>query len=458
MRRAVQGQAPPRVLTREESEALARRVLGLVSAPKAEVELHSTAVAKSAFALGDAYQASGKETVTVMLRVRFDDGTGAGVATNRVDEAGLKALVADAEAAAREQRVTEEGGSSLFLGPQTYPEPPQLFFDDVAAAMTAGADGAAFRAATDATEGAGLIGAGDVLFELVSRAVLNRAGLWAYERRTYGEFSLTARTKNGTGSGWAWSGYEDWARVKLADVIAQAVDLGQRSANPVAVEPGRYTVILEPAAVAPLVKETADRWSARAADQGSSVFSKQPLGTNKIGLQMMDPRLQMGSDPWDPERPSPTITSYWTPIPNRVVWFADGVLRNLEYDFWYAQDRGRQPVINPGGARLFATGPTQTLEEMIASTKRGIWVHRLSHIAIMNERTLLLSGTTRDGTFLIENGKVTKAIKNFRFTESPFFVLNKLEAAGEPVRASREIVAPRLKVRDFDFTSLTDAV
>lgn len=76
----------------------------------------------------------------------------------------------------------------------------------------------------------------------------------------------------------------------------------------------------------------------------------------------------------------------------------------------------------------------------------------------MDRLTLLLTGATRDGTFLIENGKITKPIKNFRFTESPFFVLNKLDAFGEPVRASRDVVCPRLKVRDFNFTSLTDAI
>jgi predicted Zn-dependent protease len=166
----------------------------------------------------------------------------------------------------------------------------------------------------------------------------------------------------------------------------------------------------------------------------------------------------MVSSPWDPDKPTSTIGQLWNPIPAAVTWFEAGVLRNLAYDEDYAREKNREVVINPGGVRLEATGPATTLEDMIASTRRGVWVNRLSHVALMNQRTLLLSGTTRDGTFLIENGRITKPIKNFRFTESPFFVLNQLDAWSEPVRAARPIVAPRLKLRDFNFTSLTDAV
>jgi predicted Zn-dependent protease len=323
--------------------------------------------------------------------------------------------------------------------------------------MRADTRAAVFRAAIDATEGAGLVGAGDAAFELRARAIMNTAGLSAYTSGTYAEFSLTARTKNGLGSGWAWSGYEDWSRVNAATVVASAVDLAQRSADPVGIEPGRYTVILEPAAVAALIEGILQWWDARFADGGATIYAKDPLGTNKIGLQMMDQRLWLVADPWDPDKPTSPIGRYGESY-TKVVWFERGVLQNLEYDPYYAKAKGRETVLDPGGARLYAEGPTQSLEEMIASTRRGLWVSRLSGVFLMNLRTMLFTGTTRDGTFLIENGKITKAVKNFRFTESPFFVLNKLEAGGEPVRASRNIVAPRLKLRDFDFTSLTDAV
>jgi predicted Zn-dependent protease len=389
-----------------------------------------------------------------MLSVEIG-GRHANVQTNQIDEAGLAALVREAEAAARQDPTPEPWRLSP---PQQFAEGPQIYFASTTEAMAPEPQAAIAHQAIEAAERAGLIAAGDLRLTAMSRSVLNTAGLSGYERSTYGDFSLTARTKDGTGSGWAWSGYEDWSRVNPQAVITRAVDLAQRSAKPVAVEPGRYTVILEPAAVAALLEPILPWWPARYADQGASVFAKEPRGTNKIGLQMMDRRLGMVSSPWDPERPASNIGAGWSPIPGPVPWFEAGILKNLEYDPRYAEQNGVAPVIDPRGVRLTAEGPGQSVEELIASTKRGVWVTRLSHVSVMNQRTLLLTGTTRDGTFLIENGKVTKPIKNFRFTESPFFVLNQLEGWGEPVRASRLVVCPRLKLRDFSFTSLTEAV
>jgi predicted Zn-dependent protease len=311
-----------------------------------------------------------------------------------------------------------------------------------------------FDQALAATEAAGLVGAGDITLSASSRLLTNIAGFAAYTHRTYGEFTLTARTTDGLGSGWGWSGFEDWARVDAEAVITRAVDLARRSAKPVAVEPGRYTVILEPTAVAPLLLSI--DWGGPNADAGMSVFSKEPVGTTKLGLQVVDSRVSMVSDPWDPELPESTVHEDGYPV-SRMVRIEAGILKALVYGE-AARRKGLEPIYPPQGLRLAVKGPATSLEEMIATTKRGIWVNRLSGAGILNPRTHLLTGTTRDGTFLIENGKITKAVKNLRYTESPFFILNKLEAWGEPVRAHEGIVAPRLKVRDFDFTGLTDAI
>jgi len=457
----------PSLLSPEECKQLAERVLGMVTASQAQVEISDGEHSSTEFARGDSHMASEIGAPSARLRVEPGAGRAAEGSTSELDEEGLRTLVREVEALAGERRMpevqqAEQSSDNELLGPQVYPDGPATFFDASITAMAGEIQADVLRRALHATEAAGLVGAGAPVVDSSVRAVLNTRGLWAYERSTWSEFSLTARTKDGTGSGWAWGGYEDWRRIDVPAIITRAVDLAQRSAKPVAVEPGRYTVILEPAAVAeliaPIIFWTTLYWSAQAADDGFTVFSNAPLGTNKIGLQMIDRRLKMVSDPWDPERPASMMTPDWQPIPGSVTWFERGVLRNLDYPPAYARQKGRTPVLNPGGVRLVAEGPPQTLEEMIASTKRGIWVNRLSNVDIMNRRTVLLTGTTRDGTFLIENGKITKPIKNLRFTDSPFFALNQLEAWGEPVRASRHVVAPRLKLRDFNFTSVTDAV
>ena len=457
------GVAVTTTLTRQESEEVARRVLGMTSGAQAQVQVGSSTSASLQFARGDTHMATENVGVSVRFEVEMGDRHASGT-TNQLDDASLQALVTEVEALAREKRTPGKWTDKdipPILPPQEYAEGAQIFFPVNVDAMQGEAQAEIFRRATEAAEAKGLISAGDLSLSASTRSVLNSKGLWAYERSSYGEFSLTARTKDGRGSGWGWSGYEDWGRVNVDGVIRRAVSLAAQSANPVAVEPGRYTVILEPTAVAelihPIIQISTRFWSAQWADAGGTVFSKEPLGTNKIGLQMMDRRLGMISDPWDPERPASPISGDWRPLVP-VPWFQEGILRHLAHDPRYAQAKKTEPVYNPGGARLTAQGPTQTLEEMIASTKRGVWVHRLSHVVPMHLRTLLLTGTTRDGMFLIEDGKVSKAIKNFRFTESPFFVFNQLEAWGEPVRASSQVVAPRLKLRDFNFTSLTDAV
>jgi predicted Zn-dependent protease len=149
----------------------------------------------------------------------------------------------------------------------------------------------------------------------------------------------------------------------------------------------------------------------------------------------------------------------------RVVWIQDGVLQNLNYDRYWAQHSGKQPSNAPFRS-LKLSGGTTSIPEMVANTDRGILVTRFWYIRPVDPRTLLFTGLTRDGTFLIENGKVTHSIKNFRYNDSPLFMLNNVEAMGAPVRVSASedsspgaaITMPPLKLHDFSFPSLSDAV
>jgi predicted Zn-dependent protease len=142
----------------------------------------------------------------------------------------------------------------------------------------------------------------------------------------------------------------------------------------------------------------------------------------------------------------------------------NGVVKNLNYDRYWAQKKGVSPTASGGSLKM--SGGSSTMEEMIASTPRGLLVTRFWYLRPVDQRTILYTGRTRDGTFLIENGKITRAVKNLRFNDSPVFMLNNLESLGVPTRVSasedggpgQAVVVPPIKVRDFNFTSLSDAV
>ena len=146
-----------------------------------------------------------------------------------------------------------------------------------------------------------------------------------------------------------------------------------------------------------------------------------------------------------------------------MTWVENGVLRNLIYNRFWAQRNNVQPTGFPGAYRM--TGGNTSIEEMIRTTDRGLLVTRLWYIRPVDPRTILFTGLTRDGTFLIENGRITTAVKNLRWNESPVFMLNNIEAMSEPVRvnasedgAGGSVMVPAVKSRDFTFTSLSDAV
>ncbi len=287
----------------------------------------------------------------------------------------------------------------------------------------------------------------------------NNAGMFQYHRGTKANYTLTVRTADGTGSGWAGAEEPKFSTIDFAKIGERAIEKAELSRNPVAIEPGRYTVILEPQAVGDLVSLVAFYADARAADEGRSPFVKQG-GGNKIGEKIADARVSLYSDPYDPKILCDPFDGEGFPLTRRN-WIDKGVLTEMQYGRFWAKKQGKQPT---GGANnIVLAGGDTSREQMIAGTQRGILVSRLWYLREVDPRTLLYTGLTRDGTFLIENGKITKSIKNMRFNESPLFMLNNLDALGPQERVAGiealiPCVMPLLKARDFNFTSLSDAV
>ncbi|HEX2203226.1 MAG TPA: TldD/PmbA family protein [Longimicrobium sp.] len=449
--------ADKKFFTREESEALSSKVLGFTTADEARVNLNSQTTGNTRFARNQISTAGDTYDATLNVTVAFGKKT-ASATTNRFDDASLRQVVQTAERLAR--LVPEDPEYLGELGPQQYVEARGYF--ESTANLTPEQRAAAVNAITGPSERAGLLSTGYLDVQTGASSVATKKGLFAYETATNLNLTTTIRTADGTGSGWAGVGENDWTRINPADLAQRAIRKAELSRNPKAVEPGKWTVILEPTAVSNIVRLMTFAFDARQADEGRSFFSKQG-GGNKIGEKFLDERITVTSDPMDPQAPDSAFN--FVGLPNkRMVWVENGVLRNLAYSRFWAQKQQREPTGFASGFRM--TGGNASMDEMIRSTERGLLVTRFWYIRPVDPRTILWTGLTRDGTFLIENGRITSAVKNLRWNESPVFMLNNIEMMSAPVRVSASesgevdgpVIVPAIKARDFTFTSLSDAV
>ena len=443
------------VLTREQAQALVERVVKMSQADTITVSIFGGHVTNVRFAANQMSTAGGVADFQISVESAFGRKHAAVVTNDTSDEALLR-TVRQSEALAK--LAPDDPESMPPLGPQQY-RPVEAFVTATANVTAEERARAALTALDPARKSGDLNAAGFLQINAGSNAIGNSKGLFAYHRGTSANYTVTVRTKDGTGSGWAGAEHPDWRQVNVAEVSGRAIQKARDSRNPVAVEPGRYTVILEPQAVGDLVQLIAFYLNARSADEGRSPFTK-PGGGNKIGEKVIDSRLSLIADPYDPTVLAQPYDFEGLPLA-RQVFIENGVLKQLYYTRFWAQKNNKQATGAPTSVIL--TGGTTSVEEMIRDTPRGILVTRLWYLREVDPRTILYTGLTRDGTFLIENGKISKPVKNFRFNDSPLFMLNNLEAVGRPVRLSGTesggaVIMPPVKVRDFNFTSLSDAV
>lgn len=446
-------------MTREQARALIDRVLKLSRAEGARVNISASEEKNVRFADNRITTSGSAADVTVRIFSNFGN-RGATASGNDLSEAGLEQVVRQSETLAR--LAPENPEAMPLLGPQTHEEVGAWF----GATANVSAEARARAAATmiSAAQRAGDLQAAGILIATTGvQAVGNSAGLFAYHPSTFVDFTTTVRTRDGTGSGWAGVNHPDWTKIDFRATSERAAAKARLSRNPTAIEPGRYTVILEPQAAGDLVSLMAGALDARSAEEGRSAFSKRGGGT-RLGERIVDERVTLLSDPAHPAILGAPFSDEGQPLQRRA-WIENGVLANLAYSRYWAQRKGVAPTGSPQSLLLASAGPgaqpAQSLDAIIASTERAVLVTRFWYIRPVNPRTLLFTGLTRDGTFLVENGRIARSLKNMRFNESPLFMLDKLEAIGSPVRLSGDsggVVMPALRVRDFHFTSLSDAV
>src|SRR6476660_4874258 len=443
------------VMGREQAQALIEKVAKMSKADDIQINVNSGYQADVRFAANQMSTAGGVINSQIVVQSTIGKKHAAAV-TNDLSDDSLRRTVDQSEALAK--LAPDDPETMPGLGPQQY-VPVNGYFSSTADLSPSDRARAALTALEPARKAGDLKAAGFIIANSGANALGNGKGLFAYNRATTANYTLTVRTDDGTGSGWAGAEHPDWKQIDFPGLATHAIDKARLSRNPVAIEPGKYTVILEPQAVGDLVQLMAFSLGARQADEGRSAFAK-PGGGNKIGDQIVDKRVTIFSDPQDPQLLAQPYDGQGLPL-SRQVWVENGVLKQLFYTRFWAQKQGKQPTGFPSSIKMM--GGTTSMDDMIKSTPRGVLVTRLWYLRQVDPRTILFTGLTRDGTFLIENGKISKAIKNFRFNESPLFLLGNMEAIGPTVRiagseAGGAVVMPAIKAKDFNFTSLSDAV
>ncbi|TYZ09263.1 TldD/PmbA family protein [Hymenobacter lutimineralis] len=442
------------ILSKDEAQNILKKVLSFSTADECEATLNGTNGGNVRSARNAISTSGALDNVSLAVESRF--GKRSGVATcNEFDDATLRRCVQRAEEIAR--LAPENPDYVPLLGPQHYLASP-LSFTQSTAGITPDYRAQQMAATLQLCEQRKLSSAAFLEDSAGFVAKRNNKGLEAYQQATDLTFSITVRTPDGTGSGYATADYNDASKFDAARLAKTAADKAAMSRQAKALEPGKYTVILEPAALvansdASLLGAMMSAMDARSADEGRSFLSKKG-GGNKKGEKLFDERVTIYSDPTHPEIADLTFAGDGRPR-QKTIWVEKGVVKNLYSSRFWAQKQGIPDLPPPGG--FIMEGGTQSLEEMIKGTAKGILVTRLWYIRPVDPQTLLYTGLTRDGTFYIENGKIKHPIKNFRFNESPIIMLNNLEALGKPQRVAGNLVPP-LKIRDFTFTSLSDAV
>jgi predicted Zn-dependent protease len=454
-------------LTAKEARALCDRVLAFSRAEECEVTLEAGASAHTRFAASDVTTAGSATTLAVTVTSRGNKRT-ASVTTGETDPASLERAVRRSEEILA--LVPESPEWVPGLGAQTYPEIPAYDAATAAAGPEARRDGAG--AAVEAARAAGLSASGFFSTDVAAAAIANRKGLFGYQSSTETSFSTTMRTTDGTGSGWAGRTATRLADLRPKEIAASAAKKALASAKPRDLDPGHYTVILEPQAVADLLGTMLGGLSARAADEGRSVFSK-PGGGNRLGEKVCAETVTLRSDPFDARVPGrPWIAAsggggggggafFGLGAQNqglpaaKVTWIERGTLKTLSVDRYWASKTKAAAVPFPGS--LILEGGNGTLDDLVAGCDRGLLVTRFWYIRTLNPQTLQQTGLTRDGVWLVEKGKIVSPVNNFRFNDGPAALLRNVEAMSASVRAGRMVV-PAIRARDFNMASRSDAV
>ena len=458
------------MLNHDKAQSIFNRIRKFATASEVEVIFSSNNSSLTRFANNTIHQNVAELNEFASIRVAFDGKT-ARATTNRFDDESLKRAVLSAESIARVQEPNTD------LLPLASPEEsrldasvPQRWFEQTAAITPADRAEAVGKIVSVAKK-SGLVTAGIYSSSESAEAVINSKGLATFHRQTSAEVSITMLADDS--SGWQKSNSPDVKTldpVRLAEIAAHK---GKESHSPKELPPGKYTVILEPAAVLDMVVFMF--WDFG----GMAILDQRSFLNNRIGTRLFGENITIVDDACHPLQSGPVndgegvgrkkVTLVDKGVVKRVVYARGTAARMRNSEFAGAvgeiavtghglplpNEIGEVPI----NIVFLTSRGEQTVDQMIAGTERGILVTRLWYIREVDPYEKMLTGMTRDGTFLIEDGKVKHGIRNFRFNQSIIDMLSNVEAMSHAVRASGEesfdMVVPAMKVRGFNFTEVT---
>ncbi|MEJ7623099.1 MAG: TldD/PmbA family protein [Pyrinomonadaceae bacterium] len=446
------------LLTEQEVRAVTARILSMVKADDASASVGSSRQSHLRFASNNVLTSGTREGRNASVTVWIGGRRGS-ASTNDLDDASLQAMVAQAEKIARTAPVDREYVPTL--GKQVYKQ--SSGYVEATANLSLTERAKQIGAIIAECEKNKVIGAGFHSASAQAGGSATKNGNFEFERTTGVGISVTARTRDDQSSGYFLRSHHDIAKLDTMRVARESIRKAIEGQNAKTIEPGVYTVILEPQAVADLIGGVNQMFNARTAEEGRGVFSL-PGGKTRLGEQVYDDRVTIYSDPYHPELPGSQSAQGGIPA-QRVTMINKGLLETLTYNRYWAKQKGKEPTAGPVNTIFETSGPVSSLEDMIKSTPRGIIVSRFWYIRQTDPRTASSTGLTRDGVWWIENGKIAYPLKNFRFNQSMTKMLapGNVLAVGKPERVGSSeggggSLLPALKLKEFTFSSQSEAV
>jgi len=461
--------------SREEIKALTDKVLNMAKADAVEVSFEGGERSATRWA---------NSSITVNL-VQYDQqlsinvrhGQKQGTASTReFDDDSLKAVVDEAEDAAQKAR-DNPNLTPLVKGPQEYV--PVNAVVQKTADFWPGERAAWVKQSVEICEKKGVLGAGYIPKAYQTTCLANSDGLFAYYQYAEAGFVLTCRMANGSGSGWSGiTGAKELSQINVAELTEIASNKALKSQKPRAIEPGRYTTIIEPRPAARLLSTMMGAFNAGGGGGGfggggGGGFNFGGIGrpfvaadgTPKIGQKLFSESFTLKSDIGNPIlRQTPIMNDASAAKP--VTWIEKGVLKNVYYDPATARRQKVAPSPANPNMSLVVEGTSQSIDDMVKSTRRGLLVTFFWYLRPVDTLTLLNTGMTRDGLFLIENGEIAGPVQNFRWNMSPLVAFANLSAVGKSVPIHNgeaydgpgTALVPAIRVEDFYMTSVSPAV